>query len=118
MADSRQEYTLMDVVRGTNLKEVTIGFAINSNPIDLTGATIKIAFKRYNSEKIIATFIIGNGVIVTNAIGGIIKLDKTKIINWPPGIYYADIDITLSDGSKANYVILKQEVTENLGNDA
>lgn len=118
MGDLREVHILKPVVRGTNLNEATFEYKLNSAAINLTSAVIKIAFKRYNSEKIIETFVIGDGIIVTNAIGGIFKLDKTKIINWPAGIYYADIDVTLADGSKANYIILKLEVPQNIGNDA
>ncbi len=117
MADSRPLETLPDVPSGTTGEASTFQYKENGTPINLTGATVKIAWKRYNSDKIQLTMTELSGVTITNAIGGILRIDE-RIYDWKPGMYYADIDIVLSSGKKINYIRLKREITDNTGKDA
>jgi hypothetical protein len=117
MADTRPIETLPSVPSGTTGDASTFQFKLNTVAIDLTSATIKIAWKRHNSNKIQATMSVSNGVTITNAIGGTIQIDE-QIYDWKPGVYYADVDITLTGGKKLNYLRLKREITDNTGKDA
>lgn len=117
MSDNRELYVLDPVVQGTTGDEVTIELKVNGVAVNLTSAAIKIAFVKHGSKKPIVTFSVGSGITVTNAIGGIFKINS-GIYNWRTGVYFADVDITLSDGTKLNYLKLKIEITENKGKDA
>lgn len=117
MSDNRQLFELDPVVQGTTGDEVTIELKVNTVPVNLTSSTIKIAFVKYGSKKAIDELSVGNGITITNASGGIFKIDS-RIYNWLTGVYFADADITLSDGTKCNYLKLKLEITENKGKDA
>lgn len=117
MADERPIETLPAVPSGTTGDASTFQFKENTVPINFTTATVKIAWKRHNTDKIQKTMTVSDGVTITNAIGGTIRIDE-QIYDWKPGVYYADVDITLSSGKKINYLRLKREILENTGKDA
>jgi hypothetical protein len=114
MADERQIYDFPTVVAKTNTKAVTFTVVVNAVAMNLTGATIVIKFKKWNSVKDIQkTLAVGTGITITNAVGGIFRVDSF-VMDWKPDTYLFDIDITPADGIKRNWLKGKWVVTQNI----
>jgi len=74
-------------------------YALNEDltPYDLTGCAIKSSFKYGSSDgEIVQTFSLVSGFTMIDAVAGHYSLDE-QIINWTPGKYYYDIQITKAD---------------------
>lgn len=75
------------------LTDDTTGLAIN-----LTGATVRLKFRRVGSTTLTST-IIGS---VTNPTGGVVAFfwsSQPTSLDGPPGDYEGEIEITFSDGT-------------------
>lgn len=87
------------VRRGDTYNGATFTVAVNSAPLDLTGAAIKAQFGHAPS----LVLSIGAGIAVTNAAGGAFRFDS-RIIDLPAGTYPYDIQITLASGVVRTYI--------------
>ena len=97
-------------IKGDTSRSIKFTYSENSIPIDLTGATIKIEFKRSsNFGRIVKTAIIGDGVTVTNAVGGVFEKDEF-ICNLDSADYYIVPTVTFSDGDIKTFVNAKMSV--------
>ena len=94
-------YNFDNLHRGDSLAATTFTMktSADSLPIDLTGASIKVAF-RYEDTLIEKT--IGGGVTVSDASTGIFILDSFEFLDI--GRYKYDIEITFSDGTITTFV--------------
>ena len=93
-------------IKGDTSRSVKFTYAENSLPIDLTGAAIKIEFKRSsNFGRIVKTSIIGDGVTVINAVGGIFELDEFECnLDIVPTVTFSDGDIKTFVNAKMSVI--------------
>ena len=94
-------YNFDNLHRGDSLAATTFTMktSADSLPIDLTGASIKVAF-RYEDTLIDKT--IDSGVTVSDASTGVFVLDSFQFSDI--GRYKYDIEITFSDGTITTFV--------------
>ena len=74
-----------------------------TTPIDLTGATIKIVFKKQDQTTVISTLAIGSGITVDDAAGGVISIDPFTVFATPYTYEY-DMEITFNSGTVKTYM--------------
>lgn len=87
-------------IKGDTFEEVNFAIVKNSVPLSLTGAVIKMQL-RSECGGLIAlnlTSVANAGITITNAAGGLFKINK-QIIDIASGLYEYDIQITFADGS-------------------
>ena len=94
-------YNFDNLHRGDSLAATTFTMKTSADSlhIDLTGASIKVAF-RYEDTLIEKT--IGSGVTVSDASTGVFVLDSFQFSDI--GRYKYDIEITFSDGTITTFV--------------
>jgi len=98
---------LEDRINGDTFEKVVFSFygETSETYIDLTGATATCQFRRDSQNGDIQTELtIGSGLTLSDAEGGKLEIDQIDVLDWPPGIYYYDIEILLSDGRTKTYV--------------
>ncbi len=72
----------------------------NSDPIDLTGATIEIEFRfRCKTGSVVKSVSVGSGITVATPANGILVLDAFTPVDWAADTYYYDCEIGFSDGT-------------------
>jgi hypothetical protein len=73
--------------------------------IDLTGAVIKMQLRKSCDivKALSLTSVLNAGITITNASGGLFKINK-QIINIDPFNYVYDIEITFSSGVVKTYI--------------
>tara|TARA_R100000951_G_scaffold34130_1_gene29103 strand:+ start:3585 stop:3920 length:336 start_codon:yes stop_codon:yes gene_type:complete len=95
------KYNFKDITRGDTTPST--GFTVKTvspdAPVDLTGAAIKVAFKR---GKTLIEKTIGNGIAVSDPTTGVFILQPFQFII--AGCYVYDIEITYSNGSISTIV--------------
>lgn len=112
--DNRQEYNFKAIATNTDTEEVAFTYEVNAAPLNLVGAAIVIKFKKWNEpNKIQKTLSVGSGITITNGVAGIFKVDSFRM-DWKPGTYLYDIDVTPSGGVKKNWVKGSWVITENI----
>ena len=111
---------LKDRIKGDTFASVnfTHSDSVTSNPIDLTGATIRVQFRyRKKTGTTVKDMAIGTGVTVTTPANGIVTIDAFEPITFEVDTYYYDIEITFSTGKIKTYVQgtfkVLQDVTDN-----
>jgi len=91
---------------------VSLTDSVTGAPIDLTGATVRLRFRKVGATVLSATL---TGV-VTNATGGVVTFtpaDAPQMLTGPAGDYEGEVEITFADGSTQSvYDILKFKVRE------
>lgn len=111
-----QEYNIPDAYKGDTFEDLQFTLLENNVAIDLTGATIKCQFrKEKKTGSLIKTLTDTSGITVTDATGGIFKIDAFTM-TWNAGEYFYDIQITDSSGVIFTYLQgtlnVIQDVTE------
>lgn len=92
------------------------GKLVKGDPIDLTGSTAKIAFRRGSPQgKQVAEFIsTGTTLVWLDITAGQLQL-SSFFIDWGPGTYYYDLQITTAIGIITTYVegwvVIKKQST-------
>lgn len=110
------EYNV-DVIRGDTYNGVEFTYLVNSVPVDLTNADIKIEF-RYSSKtgRLTKTIEVGNGITITDAVNGVFRINAFVVL-LDVGRHYYDIQLTLN-GEIKTYVegvfTVLQDVTKNV----
>ena len=87
-------------IKGDTFEAVNFALIKNSVVLSLTGAVIKMQL-RSECGGLIAlslTSVSSAGITITNAAGGLFKINK-QIINIASGNYLYDLEIVFSDGS-------------------
>jgi hypothetical protein len=101
------KYNIPDHQKGDTFDgiEFTIIDYATTTPVDLTGATAKCQF-RYKKKigTLQADLSIGSGLTVTDAVNGVIEIDRIASIDWAVGTYYYDLEVTLASGDIKTYV--------------
>jgi len=110
-------YNIPDQLKGDTFKGLL--FTLKDNlgaAIDLTGATVKIDFRRGSKTgQLQKQLTIGNGVTMATPSLGKIQLDPF-IVDFPPTTYYYDVQLTFSPTEVHTYIegtmAVKQDVTQ------
>lgn len=87
-------------IKGDTFDQVPFSILLNNVPINLTGAVIRMQL-RSECGGLVAlslTSVANAGITITNAIGGLFKINK-QIIDIPAGNYSYDLEIHFSDGT-------------------
>lgn len=87
-------------IKGDTFEEVPFAIVKNNVVLSLTGAVIRMQL-RAECGGLIAlnlTSVASAGITITNAAGGLFKINK-QIINIASGMYEYDLQITFADGS-------------------
>ena len=105
-------YQFPDHKKGDTFGEVS--FTITSKspttlvvaPIDLTGALVRIQFKKDKRSQCPAlelNSLAGGGITITTPLEGKFRIDK-RVIDIEAGTYEYDVEITLANGEVHTYV--------------
>lgn len=84
------------------------------DPIDMTGATARIQFRRNDPNgKLVKTLTTANNSLVwLNAANGVLQLN-TFVIDWGEGEYFWNLEITSGSGIVLTYVIGKCQIVKD-----
>jgi hypothetical protein len=86
----------------------------DDTPIDLTGASIKVQFRRNSERGTLAKELnIGTGITMLDDANGAFQIDSF-IIDWNADIYYYDVEITYADAVVKTYVKGKLKVIQDI----
>jgi hypothetical protein len=87
-------------IKGDTFDEMPFAIVKNSVALNLTGATIRMQLRRECGGLIALslTSVASAGITITNAVGGLFKINK-QIINIASGNYAYDLEIIFSDGT-------------------
>tara|TARA_R110002126_G_scaffold149572_1_gene295577 strand:+ start:174 stop:527 length:354 start_codon:yes stop_codon:yes gene_type:complete len=111
-------YKINDQYKGDTFNGVTFTLkeGADKTPINLTGAAILSQFRSKEVTGVIKqSFSIGSGITVTNATGGVFKIDSF-VLGWETGTYFYDIQITFADSSVRTYVKGTLNVIQDITN--
>ena len=82
----------------------TFPITLNNSPVNLTGASIKIDFRKGVDTPVALTLSTANSsILITQPTQGIISI-PSRIVTIPFGIYLYDIQVTFSSGVITTYV--------------
>lgn len=95
-------------IKGDTFEAVNFAMTTGLIPvaIDLTGAVIKMQLRKQSCDIVKAlslTSVANAGLTITNAAGGLFKINK-QIINIDPFNYVYDIEITFASGAVKTYI--------------
>ena len=92
-------------IKGDTFEAVNFAVIKNAVAVNLTGATIKMQLKKEcgGIPFLSLTTVASNGLTITNATGGLFKINK-QIINISEYNYLYDIEITFSNGDVKTWV--------------
>jgi len=98
-------YKLSDHIKNDTFEGVEFTFQDGDGVgIDLTGATVAIKFRQSCKTGVeVAEKTTAAGVTLTDAVNGVVTLDKF-VIDWEIGTYYWDVQITAADGDVNTYI--------------
>lgn len=107
-------YTIPTHYRGDTLNSITFTIKENTIAVDLTGASIKMDFRRgTDTGALQESKTIGSGLLVTDAVNGVFEM-IAYINNWEAGVYFYDMQITFPSSIIRTYVkgtlTVKQDV--------
>ena len=100
------------IIRGDTWYGVAFTLTKAGNPVDLTAAAVKITFISRLTSWTLQTG--GNGITITNAIGGEMKIDKIQSLLVEPGVYNGDLQITFANGDISTYIQIELTVTDDI----
>jgi hypothetical protein len=91
--------------QGTTFEEMPFEILFNGVPKNLTDAVIHMRLRKEPKGVVFLdlTSVASAGITITNASGGLFKINK-QIIDIEPFNYYYDIKITFSDGSVKTWI--------------
>ena len=112
-------YNIPSHYRGDTFDAITFTLKEDGVAVDLTGATIKMNFRRDSpTGNIQQSMTIGSGLTVVNAVGGVFRLDSF-INDWDVGRYFYDTELTFpngGDGIVRTYFIGYQDINQRSKN--
>ena len=86
-------YNFTDAYKGDTYDSIDFHLTQNGEDIDLTGAAILIQFKTSAEASPSLTLTVGSGITITDATGGVFRIDD-QIIDINPNTYFYDIQVT------------------------
>jgi hypothetical protein len=96
-------FNFPDHVKGDTFDGVLFTVKVNTVALDLTSAHIDMDLRLEPLGIVAKTFSEGAGITITDASNGKFRIDS-QIIDISAGLYYYDIEITLSNGVVKTYV--------------
>jgi hypothetical protein len=92
-------------IKGDTFEEVNFAMILNSAVLNLTGCTLKMQLrKEYGGVIFLSlTSVASAGITITNASGGLFKINR-QIINIEAGNYIYDIELIKADGTVKTYI--------------
>lgn len=92
-----------EATRGDTWRGAKIRILVNGEPLNLTGAGIRMQFKQSAAAPSVAELSVGAGITITDALGGGFTLNAF-VFYMPAGRYMYDIEITLASGEIKTYM--------------
>jgi hypothetical protein len=91
--------------RGTTFDDMPFTLKKNNVAINLTGTVIKMQLRKVSGGEIFLnlTSVASAGITITNAVGGVFKINK-QIIDIEPFNYLYDIQITFPNGAVETWI--------------
>jgi hypothetical protein len=86
---------------------------LNGEPVDLTGATITMKFKRQGQSTISLTLTTVAGITITNAVDGLFRVDA-MICPLTSGTYNYDVEVTFENNVVETWIEGAVTVTDDL----
>ncbi len=96
-------YNLETTITGDTFNQVSFAVAPNGSPLNLTGYTIKLQIRNTYTSTAVKSLEIGSGITVTNAAGGVFRIDAF-VVDFAAGTYVYDIQLTSSGGVVKTYI--------------
>jgi hypothetical protein len=92
-------------IKGDTFEEVNFAMILNSAVLNLTGCTLRMQLrKEYGGVIFLSlTSVASAGITITNASGGLFKINR-QIINIDAGNYIYDIELIKADGTVKTYI--------------
>lgn len=87
----------------------------DSNPIDLTGSTIRMKFRKGNINGAVSLSLdsLGNGIILSDAVNGVVTI-QSRILDINSGLHFYDMEITFADSRVKTYVKGNITITQDI----
>jgi hypothetical protein len=109
-------YNFPDHYRGTTFDGATFTVSVNSLPLDLTDAEIKMQLR--NSETATGAFALelsteNESISITTPEAGVFSI-LPKVINISATTYFYDIQITLPSGAVKTYIKGQWKILQNI----
>ncbi len=79
-------------------------------PLDLTGAQLRMVYRRVGEQLERLALAVGAGIQITNPPGGVFRV-LPQVFSLPVGLYYWEIIVTLSTGEIIPIFAGTQEIT-------
>jgi hypothetical protein len=92
-------------IKGDTFEEVNFAMILNSVVLNLTGCTLRMQLrKEYGGVIFLSlTSVASAGITITNASGGLFKINR-QIINIDANNYIYDIELIKADGTVKTYI--------------
>ena len=92
-------------IKGDTFEAVNFAMILNSAVLNLTGCTLRMQLrKEYGGIVYLSlTSVASAGITITNAAGGLFKINK-QIINIDANNYIYDIELIKADGTVKTYI--------------
>lgn len=92
-------------IKGDSFEAVNFAMLVNSGALNLTGCTLRMQLrKEYGGIVYLSlTSVASAGITITNAAGGLFRINK-QIINIDAANYIYDIELIKADGTVKTYI--------------
>lgn len=99
------EYHFPQRIKGSTFKALKLTLRYkNGPPVDLTGAAIKIQFRKGSKTGKLQKEISNTaGLTINDAAAGVVIIDSFLLTDWAASVYYYDTLITFSDQEREVY---------------
>ena len=99
MPDTIATYHFKPHRRGDTWDGLALTYTLDGQPIDLSGASIRLHLRRSANDGRVALSLStdNSGILITDAAAGQFQM-PAQIIDLPPHTYVHDLEITLSNG--------------------
>ena len=105
---------MKDLVRGTTYNGAEFTVTVNGQPMDLTGATIKMELKLFKESEPDKTFTTADGSMTISATTPGVFYITPQIIDIPAGNYRFDIRFFFLDGTIKTYCEGTWKILQNV----
>ncbi len=92
-------------IKGDTFEAVNFAMILNSAVLNLTGCTLRMQLRKEYSGIVYLslTSVASAGITITNAAGGLFRINK-QIINIDANNYIYDIELIKADGTVKTYI--------------
>jgi hypothetical protein len=113
MTETLGHYNFPEHVKGDTFDGVLFTIKVNTVPLDLNSAHIKMDLRLEPLGVVAETFSDGAGITIYNASDGQFVFDA-QIIDIDAGNYYYDIEITLSNNVVKTYITGRWTILQDI----